>query len=455
MTNLPSQKDLFVEATRLRDYLLHVDGQDARRLAAALRPFEKDQDTAQQSDKNVAELSDAFQTAHDDVLRQIDQYTISAVLQGDSPHKRGTPILNSLLLTIAGFFLVMAAFNFSYWANRATVAVAEAEQFLAFDHLPQLTRLIEMKHYFEKVANSADSEDLEPQLIYLEGIASLQDHYLVESTLPEKMLKLADETRFVQTPWQSLRDRTCDGAFGQTLPASLRSWANCFEPQPVPSITETNQDEANAADVPPVKVVSADTGVASDATVEEIVTAKAAPTPAASEPETPPLTKTFESPFEMAYSHVTDLQWQTMEKANRVADSLYLDSLHAVRLRMQELREALNAVHLWALPIIYGFLGSIVYCMWRVLHPNIAALGFFYSFMRTIFAGLAALTLSMLLVPSNILTAGVELNRPLIYLLSFIFGYSVEVFINTLNLLNSYFLSNLTTRPRTDKGAAA
>jgi len=144
-----------------------------------------------------------------------------------------------------------------------------------------------------------------------------------------------------------------------------------------------------------------------------------------------------------------------MEKANRVADSLYLDSLHAVRLRMQELREALNAVHLWALPIIYGFLGSIVYCMWRVLHPNIAALGFFYSFMRTIFAGLAALTLSMLLVPSNILTAGVELNRPLIYLLSFIFGYSVEVFINTLNLLNSYFLSNLTTRPRTDKGAAA
>ena len=60
------------------------------------------------------------------------------------------------------------------------------------------------------------------------------------------------------------------------------------------------------------------------------------------------------------------------------------------------------------------------------------------------------MTLSMLLVPSNILTAGVELNRPLIYLLSFVFGYSVEVFINTLNLFNTYFLANLTVRPRKD-----
>ena len=156
------------------------------------------------------------------------------------------------------------------------------------------------------------------------------------------------------------------------------------------------------------------------------------------------------SVFDERFTAVKNAQFETMERANRRADGFFQDTLDAVAVRIKDLREWLNTIHLWALPILYGMLGSVVYCMWRVLNPSVAPLGFFYSFMRTIFAGLAAMTLSMLLVPSNILTAGVELNRPLIYLLSFVFGYSVEVFINTLNLFNTYFLANLTVRPRKD-----
>lgn len=40
------------------------------------------------------------------------------------------------------------------------------------------------------------------------------------------------------------------------------------------------------------------------------------------------------------------------------------------------------------------------------------------------------------------------LNRPVIYLLSFIFGYSIEAFVSTLNILNTYLSSNLTPKPR-------
>jgi hypothetical protein len=86
--------------------------------------------------------------------------------------------------------------------------------------------------------------------------------------------------------------------------------------------------------------------------------------------------------------------------------------------------------------------------MWRVLNPNVSGLGFIHPLMRTIFAGLAALTFSMLLVPSNILTVGVDMNRPLIYLLSFVFGYSIEAFVNTLNMLNNYVASNVAVRTR-------
>ncbi|MEO1306862.1 MAG: hypothetical protein AAFV38_02755, partial [Pseudomonadota bacterium] len=132
----------------------------------------------------------------------------------------------------------------------------------------------------------------------------------------------------------------------------------------------------------------------------------------------------------------------------------YVRSEYFVGSMIQTLRELLNVVQLWALPIIYGSLGSIVYCMWRVLNPNIAPYGFLYSLMRTAFAGLAALTLSMLLAPSNVLTIGVDLNRPLIYLLSFIFGYSVEAFVSTLNLLNSYVTTNLTPTKRREQNGA-
>ena len=84
--------------------------------------------------------------------------------------------------------------------------------------------------------------------------------------------------------------------------------------------------------------------------------------------------------------------------------------------------------------------------MWRNLNTNVSALGLSYSVLRTVFAGLAALTFSMLLVPSNILSMSVDLNRPLIYLLSFIFGYSIEAFVNTLNMINTYASSNLQAR---------
>ena len=155
-----------------------------------------------------------------------------------------------------------------------------------------------------------------------------------------------------------------------------------------------------------------------------------------------------ERPFRERIAEINQLQRDTMDIAGRRPLNEYVQSYYRVQSQMQTLTEWLNVVYLWGLPIIYGALGSIVYCMWRVLNPNLAPVGGLYAVMRTAFAGLAALTLSMLLVPSNILTVGVDLNRPLVYLLSFIFGYSIEAFVSTLNGLNTYLSHNLTPKPR-------
>lgn len=406
---------LVFKAENLRDYLMHVQGEDSGPLAQALRAFDRSDDYSTVSDEEVLTLRSTFQKAYDRLCLRIDTYTIGEVLIGKSPVERGTPVLGSLLLTFAGLLLVAAVFNFTYWANRATVAVAEAQEFLAFDHATEIARLIEMKIYFDNVEGQNSSDNLEPQLMYLEGISALQQHYSREAELVSRMHNLWEEARVYRTPGQIMNRWICERSENRALLRAVVSpFASC-------------EDGVQAAAPPRKPVLSGAAGT--DKMLED---EKAA------------------SLFDERFQMVKAAQFDTMKTANRRAISYYQDTLDAVNVRIKDLREGLNTVHLWALPIFYGMLGSIVYCMWRVLNPSVSSLGFFYSFMRTMFAGLAAMTLSMLLVPSNILTAGVELNRPLIYLLSFVFGYSVEVFINTLNMLNTYFLANLTTRSRNE-----
>lgn len=456
MTSNESLTRLVRQSSNLRDYLLHVDGEDSSVLGDALRPFElRGTEAPPPTAEDINALSKAFQKSHDSVIGRIDPYTLGEVLKGRLPENRRTPFWATLFLTVGGFFLVFSAFNFTYWANRATVAVSEAQDFIEFDHFPRLARLVEMKYYFDRIEDETNSGDLEPQLLYLEGIAALQRHYQTERSLPETMDELLFEAEPYRRPFVTLYDSMCSLSDGNgVLAATTRQALGCPEIDNEQSFEEF---EAALGQQFSTSGEGAEPGDTDDKLALDGSPSESTPTQTSADQGSSAIASNNElrteatgkiSVFDRQYEVVSELQYATMEKANRAAGGYYQDSLHVVRKRMQELREWLNAVHLWALPIIYGALGSIVYCLWRVLHPTVSPLGFLYTVTRTVFAALAALTLSMLLVPSNILTAGVEMNRPLVYLLSFVFGYSVEVFINTLNMINSYFLQNLTTRPR-------
>ncbi|MEM6312164.1 MAG: hypothetical protein AAF754_19220 [Pseudomonadota bacterium] len=397
------------ESTHLRDYLLRIEGQDCLALVIALRPFDnRPTDHADErqtfDDADVNELSRAFQDAYDKALQTVDAYTLNEVLNGRSPHRNKHHKLSSPLLAMIGFVLVLGAFHFSYWSNRASFVIQEAQEFVNFDHFGAMMQLVELENYFARSPATSQNGDLEPQLVYLEQFTALKTQYHSEVLLPQRMRGLSEDFNPVAKWITTARDTYCGTDSGFTI------FLAC------PDRNE-NQPQDDGAETP-------------NEFEEELQSIA------------------IDSSFRDSLWQIEQIELATMEAAGRVVSSTYAQSRYSVVARMQELQERLNIVHLWALPIIYGALGSIVYCMWRILNTNISALGLSYSVLRTVFAGLAALTFSMLLVPSNILTMSVDLNRPLIYLLSFIFGYSIEAFVNTLNMINTYVSVNLQARKR-------
>ncbi|MEW9920044.1 hypothetical protein AB2B41_10540 [Marimonas sp. MJW-29] len=410
MAQPDSLDKLVTEAGYLRDHLLRVEGQDSTALGIALQPFERANGDAEPTEEQITALATAFQDAHDKALNAVDGYTLNEVLKGRSPHSYRTSVFGSFILTTLGVLLVVTAFYFSNWASRATFAISEAEDFVEFDHFNSIMKLVELESYFEEIGEQAVNSDMEPQLVYLEGLTSLKAHYHQEALLPAKMSQLIEEVNPLRQRMKRWRVDYCRTTDKSTLPVLMRLIGPTFNCPSGPAQFTTSQTTRGI-------------------------------TP---EPET--------RAFRVRIDEINKLQRDTMKIAGRRPLNEYISSYYKVQSQKQTLHEWLNVVYLWALPIVYGALGSIVYCMWRVLNPNLAAVGALYAIMRTAFAGLAALTLSMLLVPSNILTAGVDLNRPIVYLLSFIFGYSIEAFVSTLNMLNTYLSQSLTPKPRKPAG---
>jgi hypothetical protein len=322
-----------------------------------------------------------------------------------------------MALALLGVVLVAFAFHFSYWANRTTFVLAEAERWETFDHFSEVMQLVELENFFEKSVRDDVDPDLEPLLLYLQGVSTLRAHYSIEASLPQRMR----EQQISLDPLAGMADRAkrryCPRLAGDGW---LRTILDC---------PDTLRPDAIKAQM--VGLASSQVTASIDALVA------VAPAPPA---------RKFQSMLEK----VSTLREETMQTAGRSPQlsSDYAQSRQSMRTSSSELSSKLDIVHRWLLPIIYGAMGSVVYCIWRILNASHATLGFYYTVLRTAFAGLAALTLSMLLIPSDTLTLGVEASRPVIYLVAFIFGYSIEAFVSTLNNLNRAMVNSLSPKER-------
>ncbi|MEM9795974.1 MAG: hypothetical protein AAF919_05775 [Pseudomonadota bacterium] len=400
-----SLEQLVTEARHLRDHLVHDSTEETTHaLTAALWPFDSDAEVGEQE---IKRLYGAFQAAHQDAVAHIDEYTLKMVLRGKSPHHTRNPIFNSVILAGMGMLFVLLAFHFSYWSSRTTFVLEAAEEFSEFDHFASVMKLVELETYFSQRSPDERLADLEPHLLYLEAQSILRDHYSDEAHLPGQMWTQLVTMNPVVMVHDRLKRVVCTPTGEQTWATQL---VGC---EPVLPVWDEAEGQMAGLDVDP-KI----NGVVPTASRDLVFAPSAG--------------------FRNNLDQVRYLRDETMRASGRspnVVDE-YAVSTYQLRLNAEQLMDKLNIVHRWALPIIYGALGSVVYCIWRVLSPHVAPLNMYYAILRTAFAGLAALTLSMLLVPASAVNVGADASRPMIYLLAFIFGYSIEAFVATLNALN-------------------
>ncbi len=432
------------QARRLRNYLLRSKAASNAKLVAAILPFDE---SGRSAPEDRQRLYVAFQAAYEEAQSVTDPQTLSEVLAGRSPYlpkTRREKIGNGVLVCL-GIVLTVMALSYSYWANRAVTTLDKIDGYLEFDHRATVLRLMEMESFFEdSVGKDPPYGSDEPIIVYNEVRDALRSYYNLEFELPQELYDLIEFNTPLDIIWSANVERFCydvpETGASNLLQSTLcaRQAASYEADQAVgPAAAEADQAAGMEAD----RAAAAAPAAAVDAEMRQISSAPApAPAPA-SAGGTSAVAGTDHPQLVLrtAASRFLDRRNDVMAFAGRRQDlfSDVQEQRYILAQRAEQLRGILANVQNWWLPTIYGALGAVVYCMWRTLNPHVAPLGYLDGGMRIAFAALAGLTLSLLLVPSQMTGLGATPQRPLVYLIAFVFGYSIEAFVATLNRLNT------------------
>ncbi len=142
---------------------------------------------------------------------------------------------------------------------------------------------------------------------------------------------------------------------------------------------------------------------------------------------------------------VKQISTQTDRHPERVAHDHIVSSLELLG-SAEKLKSRISQANRFALPIIYGALGAALFCLVRVLTPALSELGPAREFLRILFGAFAAMTLSMLFIPANVFSINEQSNPTLIFLACFLFGYSFDAVLAALHRLEAFLQGRLQTQ---------
>ncbi len=454
---------LVAQSQHLRDFLRRTKGGDSVAVTKALIPFEKAA-LSDATEKQVLTLTEAFQSSYAQVSELADERTVINILRGQSPYTHAGSRLTNFLLVVIGIIVVGAAFHFTLWSNKANTSLQTSERFIDFSHFDAVIKAIEIDRMMvDQASENAVTSRVNPDMVYLQQISTLKYQYQIEKTLPSDMQALYINFNPIVKITQSVQRSSCaaempssngaaepqDGANRSILSVSIQVSSEFLLRWICPSSTLVRSPSlggvasaAGASDTLAEGQTTPNVGGA-EVTRNEDTLGAIGGVGQVSDPVVP-----ASATQERKVDSTRELILQIQKEAGRRVLTDYEHSRFAVENFQRKLGEQLNIVRYWALPIIYGALGAFVYSIWRVLTPSVSSLGFWVPILRMVFGALAALTFSMIFIPANVISFGLGSQTPIVYLLSFIFGYSVEGFIRILNVFNAYIASNTTIGPR-------
>ncbi len=107
----------------------------------------------------------------------------------------------------------------------------------------------------------------------------------------------------------------------------------------------------------------------------------------------------------------------------------------------KDLTELQVVVHRWLLPTLHGALGAMIFCLVRAIRePFLYPLGPRDVFLRLFFGAFVGYLISAIFIPAGLLGQAVGSATPMVSLLAFVFGYSIDAFIALLNRMNGYVI---------------
>ena len=449
ITDKQDVKDLLTAARATRNYcMLTGRGKDkVDDLIDALEPFDGDQEKIRTV--HLTELRKKMR----EVCREIDAYTLTRILDGDPPVRigqiRGAPrqedtgessdlwikiriwltrlkskgpkLWQRLILPGLAMSLLLLSMHSTHWTLKASNLLAKLDDHLSLDFHDEIRDLIVVAMSLQDVAGLSDStaSNDPAQKLFDETMSSLRVYDRANS----EMVKELQKVEFELNPIIFL---------GGWIPETIKRVT--FTPPSSPPTPKQVLEALNAEKAGASIQEKASNLIVAEGGAQHI-----------DDPEIMFLTNALSghNEFNAVVKRIKE------EIGSTVAD--YEESRLDLSSRSTDLTYRISIVNRWWLPVLYGSLGAVLFCLVRVLTPSLSDLGPGRGFLRILFGAFSAMTLSMLFIPANVFAINAQSNPTLIFLFCFLFGYSFDAVLAALHRLETYLQGQMRTDDGTPK----
>jgi hypothetical protein len=448
------------EARRVRDYLIAAGSRKAAALQAALRPF----DVGTASDEDLAALRETCST----IFPQIERATLIAVLNGtfrlgpDHAGDRRSLLSTTKFVGLFGLILMIASLHWTNWSTRAAAAMSNLERVRDIQRSIDVDDIVRTVNFCNYIQNVPDDNDVSRFVSTAREIAYYDAIWLEARNTATRL-----QREFI--PFPALRDRVrlwvTTGGQDSLPPAAQIQLGGAGPPPAAPAapdaaganVQSLSEDLKDHLQPVPLGAGHDDQREATAAAGQSDASQDASPTPdPASQGE---LQQVYLSAGQSVCDQFNQKNYRLSEQFDwyksslaRVGEIIPLEtrdslfkggseaSIEVLQTRLAQLQ---SLAHRWLLPVLYGALGAVIFCLVRALRAtHLLPMSGSEILLRVGFGAFVGYIVSALLIPSGMFAGQFSGGAPLASLAAFILGYSIDSFLSVLNRLNGMVLSS-------------